>query len=70
MSEQDRRVTVCDACLTASCWHGVFMCDRAQSAGTTERTVAELEALGREHPSHYSREVVLEVCGHVDGEVP
>lgn len=47
-------VIVCDACLTASCWQGSFPCEKARSAGTSERTVAELDALGREHPSHYS----------------
>jgi hypothetical protein len=29
-------ITVCDACLCASCWHGEFMCEEAQTAGTTK----------------------------------
>ena len=45
-------VTVCDSCLQASCWHGEFMCDNAKTAGTVEKTVNELKALGLEH-SHY-----------------
>lgn len=61
--DKARRVTVCDACLRACCWHAVFMCDRSQEAGTTERTVAELDALGLEHPDHYSAERVREVEG-------
>lgn len=53
---QERTVTVCDNCLTASCWHGLFMCDEAQTAGTVEKTVAELEALKREHPQWWNEE--------------
>jgi epoxyqueuosine reductase QueG len=58
-----RRVTVCDACLTACCWHGVLMCSKARAAGTTTRTVAELDALAYEDPSHYSLGRVREVEG-------
>lgn len=58
-----RRITVCDACLTASCWHGTFMCQKSDEAGTTTRTVAELDQLGREHPSHYGAQREREVCG-------
>jgi hypothetical protein len=48
-------ITVCDACLTASCWQGNFPCDKRRAAGTRELTERELNALGREHPSHYRR---------------
>lgn len=58
-----RRVTVCAACLTASCWHGVFFCQCAKSADVTTRTVAELDSLGLEHPSNYSVESVRAVEG-------
>jgi hypothetical protein len=61
--DPNRRVTVCAECLRASCWHGEFMCDRAEMADVTERTVAELDALGLEHPERYSAEKVREVCG-------
>src|SRR4030042_3599611 len=27
-------ITVCDKCFMASCWHGIFMCQDAQNAGT------------------------------------
>lgn len=60
---KSRKVTVCSRCLTASCWHGVFMCDDSKTAGTVERTVAELDALGREHSSHYTVERVRDVTG-------
>ncbi len=46
-------VTVCDKCLTASCWWGELMCEEAQNAGTVEMTVEELTKLHREHPSHW-----------------
>jgi hypothetical protein len=49
----ETRVTVCDKCLQASCWHGEFMCNDARTAGTVEMTVAELAALNREHPSYW-----------------
>jgi hypothetical protein len=62
---KSRKVNVCSACLTASCWHGTFPCDSHKQAGLVERTVAELDAMGREHPSHYSVEKVREVCGAV-----
>lgn len=38
----DRTVTVCAACLCASCWQGAFYCDQAKTAGTIEKTIREL----------------------------
>jgi hypothetical protein len=61
----DRLVTVCAACLCASCWHGEFMCYEAIGANTVQRTVGELRKLNREHPSAYSVEKVRRVCGSV-----
>lgn len=55
LSPEDRLVTVCSECLQASCWHGEFMCQKAVSAGTIEKPVRELRALGLEHPSYWSR---------------
>lgn len=60
-----RTVTVCSACLRASCWHGEFMCSEARSAGTREMAASDLDALGKEHPSHYSPEQIARVCGEV-----
>lgn len=66
MARRIRLITVCDACLRASCWHGEFMCSDAQSAGTVQKTAAELRKLGREHRDHYSRANVESVCGSSD----
>jgi hypothetical protein len=60
---KDRVITVCSACLCASCWHGEFMCQESGVAGTVEKTVRELDALGREHRSNYSVSKVTDVCG-------
>jgi hypothetical protein len=51
MSEQ--LVTVCDRCLCASCWQGIFYCDDYKVAGTTQKTKTELRKLKREHPSYW-----------------
>lgn len=61
----DYIVTVCDACLTASCWHYEFMCQRSQNAGTKEVRASELRALDKEHPDNFSREKLLRVEGRV-----
>lgn len=61
--DAERRVTVCAECLKASCWHGTHMCDKSVNADLTTRTARELDALGFEHPSHYSPARVREVCG-------
>ena len=52
MKDTDK-VTVCDACLQASCWQGIFMCDEARDAGIVVKTVAELKQLDREHPDYW-----------------
>jgi hypothetical protein len=46
-------VIVCDSCLRACCWQGIFYCDDYRIAGTTQKTVAELRALGLEHPDYW-----------------
>ncbi len=45
-------VTVCAACLCASCWNGFFYCEQYKTAGTVEMPLDELLALRREHPSY------------------
>lgn len=49
-------VTVCDNCLQASCWQGVFMCQDSRTAGTVEKTREELTALDLEHPSWWDQD--------------
>lgn len=50
-------IKVCDSCLQASCWHGVFMCDEASEAGTIDKTVGELKKLKLEHPSYWEAQL-------------
>lgn len=51
-----KTVTVCDKCFRACCWHGEFMCDGARTAGTVERTVAELRTANHgEHEEYWQR---------------
>jgi hypothetical protein len=44
---------VCDKCLRACCWHGIFLCDDNQTAGLLRATEAQLRALNREHPDYF-----------------
>lgn len=46
-------ITVCDACLRAACWKGIFMCDASTGVGTTTRTAEQLSALGLEHSDYW-----------------
>ena len=50
----DTLVTVCAECLTASCWHYKFVCEKYRTADIVQKTVAELMELGREHPDNWS----------------
>lgn len=59
----DRTVTVCDQCLRASCWKGLFMCDENRTAGTVDKTVAELRELDREHSDRWSAEAYERMSG-------
>ena len=44
-------ITVCDACLTAACWQGEFMCQEGRRCQVrSRRAVEELQALKLEHP--------------------
>lgn len=57
-------IQVCDRCLTASCWHGEFMCDEFQQAGTRYMEVTELRILDREHPDFWKTDEELASNGH------
>lgn len=59
----DWLVTVCDRCLTASCWHGEFYCSEYKTAGTKEMRASELRTLDRESPDYFSREHIGQVTG-------
>ena len=54
MDDPDKLIEVCDNCLTAACWHGEFMCDKAKESTTIFKKRADLIALGLEHPSNFS----------------
>ncbi len=62
-SGRQRLITVCSACLRASCWHGEFFCEGHYVAGTVKKTERQLAEINREHPHHYSRENVERICG-------
>ena len=42
-------ITVCSACLQASCWQGIFFCEDYTRAGTVEKRREALKALTLEH---------------------
>lgn len=52
----ERKVTVCDRCLQASCWQGVFMCDDAKAAGTREVSIVQLALLRHEASDYWFRD--------------
>jgi hypothetical protein len=52
-NSEDDLITVCDNCLTASCWQGEFYCENYKSAGTTQKTRAELRERKMEHESYW-----------------
>ena len=54
-------VTVCDKCLKASCWLGIFMCDEAQNAGLTVISWRKAAALKLEHSDYYKNPTVQAV---------
>ena len=59
MDHPDDLITVCYACLQASCWQGVFMCDKSSTANTIRLRRAFLKELGREHPSYWKTDEEL-----------
>jgi hypothetical protein len=61
--ENNKIIEVCSECFRASCWHGEFMCDDSQSAGTVLKTVSELSSLGLENSHHYENEKLVAVYG-------
>jgi hypothetical protein len=52
----ERKITVCAECKRATCWWGLFYCEKAKTAGTVEMTVSDLRGLGLEHPSYWTVE--------------
>lgn len=52
-------IQVCDHCLCASCWQGVFFCSNYKEAGTRYMEVTELRLLDREHPDFWKTDEEL-----------
>jgi hypothetical protein len=48
-------VTVCSACLHASCWQGEFRCMDSAGAGTREMNIGALRTLAKQH-EHWEHE--------------
>lgn len=48
----NEEIEVCDKCLRACCWHGLFMCDDSAIAGTIKKKRRDLVALGLEHSDY------------------
>ncbi len=61
--DEEQLIEVCDACLTAACWYGEFMCQKAEHAGTILKTVAELRKLNAEHERYWSDAKLEEIYG-------
>lgn len=49
-------VAVCDECLRASCWQGIFMCEKSRGAGTMDLDVRYLQARALEHPDWWAKD--------------
>lgn len=52
-------ITVCDKCLRASCWQGIWMCEESKWAGIIQKTKKELRDLDRENPSYWKTDEEL-----------
>jgi hypothetical protein len=55
MARRTRLIAVCDKCLKASCWHGIFLCDDSRGAGLLWKTSAQLRQINAEHSDYFSR---------------
>jgi len=47
-------ITVCSNCFCASCWNGIFMCDKSDIAGTIDLPIKFLDKLNLENRSYYN----------------
>lgn len=59
----DYELDVCDKCLRAVCWWGIFYCDDYQSAGLVKYKVRDLIKLGREHKSYLTAAMIEKHTG-------
>ena len=59
----DYELDVCDECLRAVCWWGIFYCDKYQTAGLVKMKVRDLLKLKREHPSYLTPDMIQKHIG-------
>jgi hypothetical protein len=59
----DYELDVCDHCLRAVCWWGIFGCDKYYEAGPVKRKVRDLIKLGREHKSYLTAAMIEKHTG-------
>lgn len=64
--EDNDLITVCEKCLQASCWHGEFMCENAENADITQKTVKELRELKLEHEKNWIKQKYAEELTKID----
>ena len=57
MTDDERTIIVCAACLRACCWQGIFYCEDADVADITEKTIAQLRELDLEHSDYWREEM-------------
>lgn len=63
---EKKLIEVCDACWQASCWHGEFFCQEAETAGTVRLPIGVLRELGLEHEDNWSDTKLTEIYGVSD----
>ncbi len=51
-------VTICYACLTASCYQGKFYCEDYRTAKTIKMCVKDLKTLAYEHSDNWEKDSV------------
>jgi hypothetical protein len=59
----DFELDVCDSCLRAVCWWGLFYCWNYQSAGLKKMKVRDILKLQREHKSYLTAAMIEKHIG-------
>lgn len=63
-------VTVCDECLTTSCWQGKFMCQNYPYAGTVNLPVSTLMWLNLESRDYFVENASPKSTHHENASIP
>lgn len=56
--KNDDIITICDSCLRACCWQGIFFCDNYRNSGIVDKTVKELKKLNLEHLDYWKNDLI------------